>query len=153
MVCRLLMTGALDQQLKDQAPYPTPGNMPLALLPDAAGHSNIGFLSGGKWVDDPERGTVLETVGRSQFTCSSPVPVISTKAPEIRPSHGGVVVQAERHDAATGAFRRGRSRLRSEHCPAKWAYFRRRLGDGPLARHLAALRTRSRPGRMAPRGS
>lgn len=67
LVCRLLMTGTLDLKLSDQAPYPTPDNTPLALIPDAAGHSNMGFLGGGKWVEDPERHMVLEFAGDRSY--------------------------------------------------------------------------------------
>ncbi|HEV7406701.1 MAG TPA: LamG-like jellyroll fold domain-containing protein [Chthoniobacteraceae bacterium] len=63
LVCRLLMTGALDYPVKDQEPYPTPDHAPLLMIPDAAGHWNTGFLSGGRFVPDPQRQTVLELSG------------------------------------------------------------------------------------------
>jgi len=67
LVCRLLMSGTLDYKLKDQQPYPTPDNSPLLMIPDAAGHWNTGFLSGGKFVADPQRHTVLEMSGDRSY--------------------------------------------------------------------------------------
>jgi hypothetical protein len=40
---------------------------PTDVLYDASGRSNIGVLHGGAWVDDPERGRVLEFDGKGQY--------------------------------------------------------------------------------------
>jgi hypothetical protein len=64
LVCRLLMKGALAKGMKSWLWLSTWDKIEYHFIPDASGAGNIGFLVGGVWVDDPQRGTVLELDGK-----------------------------------------------------------------------------------------
>ena len=64
LVCRLLMKGALAQGMTSWHWLSTGEKIEYHFIPDASGAGNIGFLVGGTWVNDPQRGTVLELDGR-----------------------------------------------------------------------------------------
>lgn len=64
-VCRLLMKGALDQQpMKSWIWHGGWDKVDYTVIPDASGANNLGFLAGGKWVKDDQRGLVLELDGQ-----------------------------------------------------------------------------------------
>jgi hypothetical protein len=65
IVCRLLMDGATKQPVKSWIWRGGWEKLDYSLIPDASGRGNTGFLVGGKWVEDPERGTVLELSGKT----------------------------------------------------------------------------------------
>ena len=52
-----------------------------ASMPDASGKNNIGFIHGGKWVDDPQRGSVLELDGKTEYIGIINSPDINTGGP------------------------------------------------------------------------
>ena len=64
LVCRLLMKGALAKGMKSWHWLSTWDKIEYHFIPDASGAGNIGFLVGGTWVNDPQRGTVLELDGK-----------------------------------------------------------------------------------------
>ena len=64
LVCRLLMKGALADGMKSWLWLSTWDKIDYHFIPDASGTGNIGFLAGGKWVSDPQRGVVLELDGK-----------------------------------------------------------------------------------------
>ncbi len=64
LVCRLLMKGALAKGMKSWLWRSTWDKIDYHFIPDASGAGNIGFLAGGTWVNDPQRGTVLELDGK-----------------------------------------------------------------------------------------
>jgi hypothetical protein len=64
LVCRLLMKGALAKGMKSWHWLSTWDKVEYHFIPDASGADNIGFLVGGTWVNDPQRGTVLELDGK-----------------------------------------------------------------------------------------
>jgi hypothetical protein len=65
VVCRLLMKGALDQQpMKSWIWHGGWDKVDYTFIPDASGANNLGFLAGGKWVKDEQRGLVLELNGQ-----------------------------------------------------------------------------------------
>ena len=78
LACRLLMKGALAEGMKswiwlsgwDKADY--------HFIPDASGAGNFGFLAGGAWVDDPQRGTVLQLDGKHDRVELASSPAINT---------------------------------------------------------------------------
>jgi hypothetical protein len=64
LVCRLLMKGALAKGMKSWQWLSTWDKIEYHFIPDASGAGNIGFLVGGTWVNDPQRGTVLQLDGK-----------------------------------------------------------------------------------------
>jgi len=64
LVCRLLMKGALAKGMKSWVWLGDWDKVDYHFIPDASGAGNMGFLAGGTWVNDPQRGTVLELDGR-----------------------------------------------------------------------------------------
>jgi hypothetical protein len=64
LVCRLLMKGALREGMKSWIWLSTWDKVEYHFIPDASGAGNLGFLAGGAWVNDEQRGTVLELDGR-----------------------------------------------------------------------------------------
>lgn len=83
LVCRLLMDGVTEQRVKSWIWRGGWEKLDYALIPDAAGRGNTGFLVGGKWVEDPERGTVLELGGKTGRVTLINTPDINT-APKRR---------------------------------------------------------------------
>jgi hypothetical protein len=64
VVCRLLMKGALRDGFNSWIWQGGWDKVDYTLIPDASGANNLGFLAGGTWVKDAERGLVLELDGR-----------------------------------------------------------------------------------------
>ncbi len=64
-VCRLLMKGALAEGMASWIWLSDWDKVEYHFIPDASGKGNIGFLAGGKWVQDEARGMVLELNGSS----------------------------------------------------------------------------------------
>jgi hypothetical protein len=64
LVCRLLMKGALATGMKSWNWQSTWDKIDYHFVPDASGSGNLGFLAGGAWVNDPQRGTVLQLDGK-----------------------------------------------------------------------------------------
>ena len=64
LVCRLLMKGALAKGMKSWIWLSDWDKVDYHFIPDASGTGNLGFLAGGTWVNDPQRGTVLELGGQ-----------------------------------------------------------------------------------------
>jgi hypothetical protein len=64
VVCRLLMKGALQDGFKSWIWHGGWDKVNYTIIPDASGSNNIGFLAGGKWVQDDQRGLVLELDGK-----------------------------------------------------------------------------------------
>jgi hypothetical protein len=66
VVCRLLMKGALRDGMKSWIWQGGWDKVDYSFIPDASGANNLGFLAGGKWVKDGERGLVLELNGKRE---------------------------------------------------------------------------------------
>lgn len=66
VVCRLLMNGALTAGYKSWIWHGGWDKVEYTMIPDASGRNNLGFLAGGKWVKDTERGQVLELDGKRE---------------------------------------------------------------------------------------
>jgi hypothetical protein len=64
LVCRLLMKGALRDGMKSWIWHSGWDKVDYHFIPDASGAGNFGFLAGGAWVNDEQRGTVLELNGK-----------------------------------------------------------------------------------------
>ncbi len=64
VVCRLLMKGALGKGMKSWIWHGGWDKVDYHFIPDASGAGNLGFLAGGSWVKDEQRGTVLELDGK-----------------------------------------------------------------------------------------
>jgi len=64
LVCRLLMKGAPHTGMKSWIWLSNWDKVEYHFIPDASGANNLGFLAGGAWVKDDQRGTVLELNGR-----------------------------------------------------------------------------------------
>jgi hypothetical protein len=64
VVCRLLMKGALNEHMKSWIWHGGWDKVDYTFIPDASGKNNLGFLAGGKWVKDNQRGLVLELDGK-----------------------------------------------------------------------------------------
>jgi len=80
LVCRLLMDGAMKQRLKSWVWRGGWEKLDYALIPDASGHGNTGFLTGGKWAQDEARGAVLELGGKGERVVLCNTPDINTAA-------------------------------------------------------------------------
>jgi hypothetical protein len=78
LVCRLLMKGALAKGMKSWIWRSDWEKVDYHFIPDASGTGNIGFLAGGTWVSDPQRGTVLELDGRHDRVEIAGSPEINT---------------------------------------------------------------------------
>ena len=63
-VCRLLMKGALEEHMKSWIWHGGWDKADYTFIPDASGKNNFGFLAGGAWVKDDQRGEVLELNGQ-----------------------------------------------------------------------------------------
>jgi hypothetical protein len=81
LVCRLLMKGTLAQGMKSWIWLSDWEKVDYHFIPDASGAGNIGFLAGGTWVKDPQRGTVLELDGRRDRVEIAGSPEINTAGP------------------------------------------------------------------------
>lgn len=79
-VCRLLMKGALGEGLKSWIWLSGWDKVDYHFIPDASGRGNLGFLAGGSWVHDDQRGTVLELDGKHDRIEISNSPDINTAA-------------------------------------------------------------------------
>ena len=64
LVCRLMMKGALSKGMKSWIWLSGWDKVDFHFIPDASGTGNMGFLAGGSWVKDDQRGTVLELDGK-----------------------------------------------------------------------------------------
>ncbi len=64
LVCRLLMKGALQKGMKSWIWLSGWDKVDYRFIPDASGSGNFGFLAGGAWVQDEQRGLVLELDGK-----------------------------------------------------------------------------------------
>jgi hypothetical protein len=64
LVCRLLMKGALRRGMKSWIWLSNWDKVEYHFIPDASGANNLGFLAGGDWVADDQRGTVLHLDGK-----------------------------------------------------------------------------------------
>jgi hypothetical protein len=64
LVCRLLMEGALRKGMTSWIWLGGWDKVHYHFIPDASGANNLGFLAGGSWVQDEQRGTVLRLDGR-----------------------------------------------------------------------------------------
>ncbi|MBC8869814.1 MAG: PKD domain-containing protein [Planctomycetes bacterium] len=80
LVCRLLMKGALSKGMKSWLWLGRWEKREYHFIPDASGANNIGFLVGGAWVRDPQRGTVLELDGQHDRVEFGASPDINTGA-------------------------------------------------------------------------
>jgi hypothetical protein len=78
LVCRLLMKGALEKGMKSWLWRGGWDKTDYHFIPDASGSGNIGFLAGGTWVNDPQRGTVLELDGKHDRVEIAGSPEINT---------------------------------------------------------------------------
>ena len=83
LVCRFLMDGVTRQRVKSWVWRGGWEKLDYALIPDAAGRGNIGFLVGGKWVEDQERGTILELGGKADRVTLTNTPDINA-APKCK---------------------------------------------------------------------
>ncbi|MGA2618917.1 MAG: LamG-like jellyroll fold domain-containing protein [Thermoguttaceae bacterium] len=80
LVCRLLMKGALAKGMKSWLWLGGWEKIEYHFIPDASGAGNIGFLAGGTWVDDPQRGAVLELDGKHDRVEIAAAPDINSAA-------------------------------------------------------------------------
>jgi hypothetical protein len=64
LVCRLLMKGTPRDGMKSWIWLSGWDKVDYHLIPDASGTGNFGFLAGGAWVNDEQRGMVLELNGK-----------------------------------------------------------------------------------------
>ena len=80
-VCRLLMKGALEKGMKSWIWLSDWDKVDYHFIPDASGKENIGFLAGGAWESDPQRGTVLALDGRHDRVEIAGSPEINTGGP------------------------------------------------------------------------
>ncbi len=80
LVCRFLLEGATRQRLKSWVWRGGWEKLEYSLIPDASGRGHVGFLVGGKWADDPKRGTVLELDGKASRVTLTNSPDINTAA-------------------------------------------------------------------------
>ncbi len=78
LVCRLLMKGALREGMKSWIWLGGWDKVEYHLIPDAAGARNVGFLAGGAWIKDEQRGTVVELDGRRDRVEINNSPEINT---------------------------------------------------------------------------
>jgi hypothetical protein len=78
LVCRLLMKGAPQQEMKSWIWLSGWDKVDYHFIPDASGSGNIGFLAGGAWVKDDQRGTVLELDGKRSRVEINNTPDINT---------------------------------------------------------------------------
>jgi len=78
LVCRFLMKGATRQHVKSWVWRGGWEKLDYSLIPDAACRGHTGFLVGGQWVEDPERGNVLELGGKTDRVTLVNTPDINT---------------------------------------------------------------------------
>jgi hypothetical protein len=81
LACRLLMKGTLAAGMKSWLWLGDWEKVDYHFIPDASGRGNIGFLAGGTWVNDPQRGTVLELDGQHDRVEISNSPEINSGGP------------------------------------------------------------------------
>jgi hypothetical protein len=64
VVCRLLMRGAPQDGMKSWIWHGGWDKVDYTIIPDASAAGNLGFLAGGSWVKDEQRGLVLQLDGK-----------------------------------------------------------------------------------------